>query len=72
MPNEPRFSIVTCTWNSAATLGDTLASLDRQTWRDFEHVFVDGGSTDATLDLLEACAGPGASCAASTAGSAAP
>lgn len=57
MPNEPRFSIVTCTWNSAATLGDTLASLQSQTWRDFEHVFVDGGSGDATLDMLAAYPG---------------
>ena len=57
MPNEPRFSIVTCTWNSAATLGDTLASLQNQTWRDFEHVFVDGGSVDGTLDMLAAYPG---------------
>jgi glycosyltransferase involved in cell wall biosynthesis len=56
MPNEPRFSIVTCTWNSAATLGDTLASLEGQSWRDFEHIFVDGGSSDATLDMLAAYA----------------
>ncbi|WP_332847837.1 glycosyltransferase family 2 protein [Massilia sp. S19_KUP03_FR1] len=52
MPPEPLFSIVTCTWNSAATLPATLASLRAQTWRDVEHVFVDGGSTDATLALL--------------------
>jgi glycosyltransferase involved in cell wall biosynthesis len=54
MPTEPRFSIVTCTWNSAATLGETLASLESQSWRDFEHVFVDGGSNDGTLDMLAA------------------
>jgi glycosyltransferase involved in cell wall biosynthesis len=57
MPNEPRFSIVTCTWNSAATLGDTLDSLRSQTCRDFEQVFVDGGSSDATLDMIDACPG---------------
>jgi glycosyltransferase involved in cell wall biosynthesis len=56
MPNEPRFSIVTCTWNSAATLGDTLASLQSQSLRDFEHIFVDGGSHDGTLDMLAAYA----------------
>jgi len=57
MPTEPRFSIVTCTWNSAATLGDTLDSLRAQTCQDFEHIFVDGGSTDGTLDLLAAYPG---------------
>lgn len=57
MPNDPRFSIVTCTWNSAATLGDTLDSLRAQTCQDFEHVFVDGGSLDATLHMIAACRG---------------
>jgi glycosyltransferase involved in cell wall biosynthesis len=54
MPNAPEFSIVTCTWNSAATLADTLASVRAQTCQDIEHIFVDGGSTDATLDMIEA------------------
>jgi glycosyltransferase involved in cell wall biosynthesis len=57
MPNKPTFSIITCTWNSAATLGDTLASVQRQSRQDLEHIFVDGGSTDATLDLIAACPG---------------
>lgn len=57
MPGKPVFSIVTCTWNSAATLPDTLASLQAQTCRDVEHIFVDAGSTDATLALLDAFPG---------------
>jgi glycosyltransferase involved in cell wall biosynthesis len=57
MPNKPAFSIVTCTWNSAATLGATLDSVRRQSCQDFEHIFVDGGSTDATLDMLAAYPG---------------
>jgi glycosyltransferase involved in cell wall biosynthesis len=57
MQNNPTFSIVTCTWNSAATLADTLASVQRQTCRDVEHIFVDGGSTDATLDMIAAYPG---------------
>jgi glycosyltransferase involved in cell wall biosynthesis len=57
MPNKPAFSIVTCTWNSAATLADTLASIRAQTCQDLEHIFVDGGSTDATLDMIEAYPG---------------
>lgn len=58
MPNElpkpPRFSIVTCTWNSAATLPDTLASVRTQSCQDLEHIFVDAGSSDATLALIDA------------------
>lgn len=57
MLNKPRFSIVTCTWNSAATLADTLASVQRQTCQDVEHIFVDGGSTDGTLDMIAAYPG---------------
>ena len=57
MPNAPRFSIVTCTWNSAATLADTLASVRAQTCQDLEHIFVDAGSTDATLDMIAAYPG---------------
>ena len=53
-PDRPRFSIVTCTWNSAATLADTLASVRTQTCQDLEHIFVDAGSLDATLDLIDA------------------
>jgi glycosyltransferase involved in cell wall biosynthesis len=57
MSAKPAFSIVTCTWNSAATLADTLASVQRQTCQDVEHIFVDGGSSDATLDMIAAYPG---------------
>lgn len=57
MLNKPTFSIVTCTWNSAATLGDTLASVASQTCGEVEHIFVDGGSTDATLEMIDAYPG---------------
>lgn len=57
MPRKPAFTIVTCTRNSAATLADTLASVRAQTCQDLEHIFVDGGSTDATLDLIESYPG---------------
>ena len=53
----PDFSIITCTRNSAATLPQTLQSIQQQRGVSFEQVFVDGDSTDATLDLLRAVPG---------------
>ena len=47
-----KFSIVTCTWNSAATLTDTIRSVQAQRLHEVEHLFVDGGSTDGTLELI--------------------
>lgn len=46
-----RFSIITITYNAEATLSPTLDSLSAQTCRDFEHIVVDGASTDATVSL---------------------
>lgn len=51
MPYPPLFTIVTVTWNAAATLPATLASTAAQTFRDFEHLIVDGASTDSTVAL---------------------
>ena len=53
----PTISIVTVSYNSEATLSDTLGSVRSQTFRDLEHIVVDGGSTDGTLELLKAAGG---------------
>ncbi|MEZ4699373.1 MAG: glycosyltransferase family 2 protein [Rhodothermales bacterium] len=48
-----RFSIITVTFNAAATLERTLRSVLRQTPpHDIEYLIVDGGSKDGTLDLV--------------------
>ena len=47
-----KISIVTVCLNSAATIEATLRSVAQQSYRDFEHVVVDGGSTDDTLALI--------------------
>lgn len=47
-----KISIITSTWNSEATLRDTLESVLRQTYHDFEHIIVDGGSKDGTMVLV--------------------
>lgn len=48
-----KVSVITATWNSGATLRDTLESVLRQTYPDIEHIIVDGGSTDGTLALVK-------------------
>ena len=49
----PRLSIVTPCLNSAPTLRDALASVREQAaGLDLEHVVVDGGSTDGTVEIL--------------------
>ena len=49
-----KISVITVTWNSAATVADTLASVNAQTHPYVEQVIVDGGSTDATLAIVQA------------------
>lgn len=48
-----KVSVITATWNSGATLRDTLESVLRQTYPDIEHIIVDGGSTDNTMALIK-------------------
>jgi len=47
-----KISIITVCFNSELTLEAMLQSIASQGWRDFEHIVVDGGSTDGTLALI--------------------
>lgn len=49
----PRVSVVVPTYNRAADIGRCLDSLIRQTYRDFEVVICDDGSTDRTREVAE-------------------
>ncbi|WP_289687862.1 glycosyltransferase family 2 protein [Muribaculum intestinale] len=48
-----KISIITATWNSGATLRDTLESVLRQSYKDYEILIIDGGSTDNTHYIVE-------------------
>ena len=47
-----KISIVTATYNSAATVEDTLKSIASQSYPDIEHIIVDGLSKDNTLGIV--------------------
>lgn len=46
---NPLVSIITITYNAAEVLPATMASVAEQSFRDFEHLIIDGASTDTTL-----------------------
>lgn len=46
-------SIITVSYNSEATIKQTLDSVENQTDQDFEYIIIDGGSSDSTLDIIK-------------------
>ena len=46
-----KISIVTATYNSAATVRSTIESVLGQTYGDYEHIIVDGLSKDDTVTI---------------------
>lgn len=47
-----KLSIITINFNNAEGLRKTLASVAAQTYRNIEHIIVDGGSTDQSVDII--------------------
>lgn len=47
-----KVSIITATYNSAATIKDTLISVNNQEYPNIEHIIIDGNSSDNTLDIV--------------------
>jgi glycosyltransferase involved in cell wall biosynthesis len=48
-----RISLITVSYNSGKTLGDTIASVSRQDHPDIEYIIVDGASKDNTLEIIK-------------------
>lgn len=47
-----KVSIITPTYNSEQTLRNTINSVIRQDYLEIEHIIIDGGSTDGTLEII--------------------
>lgn len=48
----PKISVITVSYNQGEFIGQNIASVLGQRYPNFEHIIVDGGSTDSTLDVL--------------------
>ncbi len=48
-----KISIITATYNSGATLRDTINSVLSQNYTNWQHIIVDGGSKDNTVDIIK-------------------
>ena len=49
---QPLFSIITSSYNQADFLEATIRSVRDQGRPDVEHIVMDGGSTDGSVDIL--------------------
>ena len=51
--NNPKISVLTSCYNAARFLPDAIESILSQTFRDFEFILIDDGSTDETLGIIK-------------------
>lgn len=52
MNHNPKFSIITVTYNAAAVVEPTLRSIISQSYNNYEFILVDGGSSDDTVSKV--------------------
>lgn len=50
---NPHISIITASYNSDKTIGDTLKSVLSQSFSHYEYIIVDGASSDKTVDIIK-------------------
>lgn len=50
---SPLVSLITVAFNSTSTIDHTIDSVQVQTYRNIEHIIIDGGSTDGTVEKIK-------------------
>ena len=48
-----KITIITASYNSVETIEDCIKSVLNQIYSNIEHIVIDGGSTDGTLDVIK-------------------
>ena len=48
-----KVSIITVSYNSASTIADTINSVNIQNYKNLEHIFIDGSSSDKTVEIIK-------------------
>lgn len=49
-----KISIITVVYNQKSALAETILNIQQQSFDDYEHLIIDGASTDGTLEVIEA------------------
>lgn len=50
---DPLITIITVNFNDKVGLERTIKNVANQTWKKFEYIIIDGGSSDGSKDIIE-------------------
>ena len=51
--NKPLITVITAVFNSEKYLEESILSMHKQNCENIEHIIIDGGSTDKSLDIIK-------------------